>query len=203
MKARVAGWQRLGLPLGTIAAFVALAVDVRWGGILTAFERRHLTQPPPAPRLLRWTTRLGERKVAGPLVLLAAVATRASDREPLRRPAVRFVVTVGGRALTARAVHRSRPPRTWWQETPSGFSFPSRHVTWIGLAAHEAVNSLPEGIRRWARVGEVATVGAVGFSRLRLGVHWPTDVIGALLWGQCSERGTRWVENRIAGKRRP
>jgi membrane-associated phospholipid phosphatase len=198
VKPRLAAGGRRGLTQGTFAAFVALTVDVRWGGILTAFERRHITQPPTARPILFWTTQLGRRKVAGPLLLLAAVASR-TDGGPLLQPAVRFVVTVGGRALVARAVHRPRPPRTWWQETPSGFSFPSRHTTWVGLAADELVGS-PAGIRPWARVGAVAAVGAVGVSRVRLGVHWPTDVVGALLWGECSRRGALWIENRIAAK---
>jgi membrane-associated phospholipid phosphatase len=199
VKPRQAGGRRRRLAQGAVAAFVALTVDVRWGGILTAFERRHVTQPPTARPILHWTTQLGKRKVAGPLLLLAAVASR-TDGGPLLKPAVRFVVTVGGRALVARVVHRPRPPRTWWQETPSGFSFPSRHTTWVGLAADVRVSSLPAGIRPWARVGEVAAVGAVGVSRVRLGVHWPTDVVGALLWGECSRRGALWIENRIAAK---
>lgn len=82
---------------------------------------------------------------------------------------------MGLRSRLAQQIDRPRPPEQWWREQPHGSSFPSRHTTYAMLLAGLAVPT-PSG--------EALVIGTgmlVGSARLRLGVHWPTDVLGAVL----------------------
>ncbi len=63
---------------------------------------------------------------------------------------------------------------------PDCFSFPSGHATLVFAAAAVLVMSrLP----RWLRWGSVALAAAVAISRVAVGHHWPTDVIGGAVLG--------------------
>lgn len=70
----------------------------------------------------------------------------------------------------------------------SGFGFPSGHtmatVVFVGSLAYIL---LRETDCRWRRTGVISfailVVLAMGFSRIYVGAHWPSDVLGAYLWG--------------------
>jgi undecaprenyl-diphosphatase len=91
-----------------------------------------------------------------------------------------WATRIGVRELTA----RPRPADALWQEQT--FSFPSGHTTNSAIAAALAMIVLLPSLRRLARaaVATAAVVGAlaVGLSRVAGGVHWPSDVIGGLLF---------------------
>ncbi|MFJ2669809.1 phosphatase PAP2 family protein [Streptomyces sp. NPDC087525] len=90
------------------------------------------------------------------------------------------------------AVARPRPPMADWLTHASGFAFPSGHTTTSALAA----GLLIWGLLRFTRVSEaipgrlrgaliallVCWAVAVGLSRIYLGVHWATDVVGGWLY---------------------
>src|SRR6185437_9134406 len=96
-----------------------------------------------------------------------------------RRDAIVFVVTVlAAEALMEilkLAFHRARPI-PFFAERPDSYSFPSGHalksaVFYILLASL--------GSRHWAvRAAAVLLALLVGISRIYLGVHYPTDVLG-------------------------
>ena len=69
-------------------------------------------------------------------------------------------------------------PQEWWREEPDGFSYPSRHTTNALLLTHLVLDHVPG---RGATAAYWTVAALVGGSRLRLGVHWPTDVLGAAL----------------------
>ena len=72
-------------------------------------------------------------------------------------------------------------------EQAGGFGFPSGHTMGVVLF-WGMVFALAGGIgRRWlrwaVRTGAVLMMAAVGLSRIYTGAHWPSDVVGGVLWG--------------------
>ena len=63
--------------------------------------------------------------------------------------------------------------------TPSEFSFPSGHTSSSFAAAAVFYRHLPKKLGLPA----VILAGLIGFSRLYVGVHYPTDVIAGVLMG--------------------
>ncbi len=81
-------------------------------------------------------------------------------------------------------VQRPRPYMTFKDiqiliPTPSEFSFPSGHTSSSFAAASVFYKHLPKKFG----VPAVILAGLIGFSRLYVGVHYPTDVIAGVLMG--------------------
>jgi undecaprenyl-diphosphatase len=102
-----------------------------------------------------------------------------------------LVIGVLSRLGLAALVGDTRPPQVDWLVPVHGFSFPSGHAATSALVAGTLgwlLSQLTSG--RTARVAIAAALGAwallVGLSRMYLGVHWVSDVLGSwLLAGAC------------------
>jgi undecaprenyl-diphosphatase len=140
---------------------------------------------------MRLVTALGYYWVVIPLL---AVAVLAFYRKDWRLSAILLVVSTSGSIVLTTVLkaifERSRPELFDSGYTASFYSFPSGHAT-LAVGLYGTLTLLLayrlRGYARWlvAACG-VSLVLLIGFSRLYLGVHYPTDVLAgylaALLW---------------------
>ena len=118
--------------------------------------------------------------VAFGLVFLWRMISTGRDRE-----ARLFIATSIASALLYqilnRAIHRPRPPMFFGLPTPGGFSFPSGHS--VKSSTVYIAMAMLGSDRMLARACAVALAGTIGFSRIYLGMHYPSDVLGGFTIG--------------------
>lgn len=145
---------------------------------------------------MRVFTGLGSALVVIPLLLCVGLLAYRARRS--WRPLGFLALTVGGATLTSTliklAVARPRP-ETGALVDALGYAFPSGHSTTAAaawLAAAVVVGSLTRSTAARIALGLVATlvVVLVGVSRVYLGVHAPTDVLGGWALGALWLAGT-------------
>src|SRR5215213_11005588 len=158
----------------------------RYDASAAAWGAEHAT--PRSTWILGLITWLG----ATVTVLSLTVALGVLEWVERRRLAVlAFLVTVVvGQNLIANAVKelvdRARPPVPHLAPS-SGFSFPSGHTaaaaaTWAAVALVVG-RGRPVRVKAWLVAGAALITLAVAASRVLLGVHWLTDVIGGAALG--------------------
>jgi undecaprenyl-diphosphatase len=140
---------------------------------------RALGHTPETVRWVRRYSRLGEH---GAIWLAIGAAGAASDARNRRRW-VRATLCVGGAYLVSTsiklAIGRRRPvveDLPHLMITPTGLSFPSSHSTSSFAAAQAFGVLLP-------RAPLLGAAAAMAFSRLYLGVHYPSDVAAGAALG--------------------
>ncbi|WP_198545971.1 phosphatase PAP2 family protein [Actinacidiphila yeochonensis] len=83
----------------------------------------------------------------------------------------------------------ARPPAADWAAHAAGYAFPSGHTSSsavaAGLLAWGLLRALPPAAGRAGAALCVLAAVAVGCTRVYLGVHWPSDVIGGWLFAGC------------------
>lgn len=125
----------------------------------------------------------------GSLAVLAAVVLWW--RLGTARPALLVVATLASAAaastLTKVVVGARRPPPVVQLIAETDHSFPSGHVTGTVALLGALTVAVGHHAGRTARAVMAAAAAlaavAVGFTRLYLGVHWASDVVGGLLLG--------------------
>ena len=149
--------------------------------------------------LFQVVTSVGDTEVAiGTAVLLALVAWRRCRTFALLYPGTLIVGSLVNISLKA-LIGRPRPPAP--NTSVALASFPSGHT----LQATLFFGLLPVAVylmvgRQWAfratAVVSVLGIIGVGVSRVYLGAHWPTDVIGGVILGAGLILATEWVLSR-------
>jgi undecaprenyl-diphosphatase len=178
------------------ALFQALAEGVAEGET-EAFDHaiRRAVNGLASPALtgaMRALTELGSPRLLVPFSLLAVAAFLRVDR---RRAAVLVAVTMLGVALLDSGLkllfQRERPAPFFGLVPPSSYSFPSGHALasfgFYGvLAALLAARTRRRALRILTWAAAAVLVGAVGLTRVYLGVHYPSDVLAgwaaAFVW---------------------
>ncbi|MEU9102186.1 phosphatase PAP2 family protein [Streptomyces sp. NPDC048361] len=196
VSARPSAWLRAGLACAALAALLLVLVAAEWGPLMVwdravagALHRRAT-----ADAGLTHVNRLLSDWVWDPWAMraLLAVAVVFLLRRGERLLALWVAATsAGGTAVQQglkAAVGRERPHWPDPVASASYAAFPSGHALGVTVAFGLVVWLLVlHGVRRgvcWAvfAVGVVSALG-VGFTRLFLGVHWFSDVVGGWLTG--------------------
>mgnify|MGYP002387726760 CR=1 FL=1 len=177
--------------LSAIFVFLWLAILVSGGSLSGAdsliVEKAIRLRTPVASEMFLLLTDLGGGFLISVLVGIAAAILAVSDR---RRESMHLVLSILGGEITYRIVklmvHRSRPGAEYALVQADGFAFPSGHAVGSAIFYGIVAFLLWELIRRrWMKIFVTTffllLIFLVGFSRLYLGVHWASDVIGGWL----------------------
>lgn len=187
---------RTGLACGPLAALLLILVAVRWSPLMSAdrtvaeaLHRRAVTEPGlvRVNRVLTdwvwdpWTMRA---LIAVAVIVLWWRGARLLAAWVAATSALTTLVQQGLKA----AVGRERPRWTDPVDSAHYAAFPSGHVmtavvtcgllVWL-LRLHGA---RPLPLRAMEAVAVISVIG-VGLTRMYLGVHWMSDVLGGLLLG--------------------
>ncbi|WP_329459191.1 phosphatase PAP2 family protein [Streptomyces sp. NBC_01497] len=182
----------------TAAAFVVLLalVAAGWGPLLSfdrtvavALHRRALAEPGPTHVIRVFTDRVWAPSTMRALTAAAVIVLWVRRDRWLAGGLVAVtLVSWGLQQAVKAAVDRSRPHWTHPVDSARFAAFPSGHA----MSATVACGLLLWVLRRygvrgggWAAACAVAAVSVVGvgFTRLWLGVHWASDVLGGWLLG--------------------
>ncbi|HSG39942.1 MAG TPA: phosphatase PAP2 family protein [Thermoanaerobaculia bacterium] len=200
-----------------ILGFAELAQDVREGNT-SSFDREillSLREPadrsdPLGPRwlegMMRDFTALGSHGVVT-LLTLGVCTFLALDGK--KRAALLVLIAIGGAMawspLLKEAFQRARPDLVAHGAYVYTKSFPSGH-SMLAAAAYLSMGSLLARVQARRRLKAfligfaVLITLIVGFSRVYLGVHWPTDVLAGWtiggLWALLCWVLARWLQRR-------
>jgi membrane protein DedA with SNARE-associated domain/membrane-associated phospholipid phosphatase len=177
------GWIFVGLTQDVLAHEEAVLSDP---GVLRFVVDHRVSW---ANGLMKDITWLGSNAVLIPLVATLACYTLLRKRD-WRATVLLVAALVGANAwyqTVKPLVGRERPPDVVHLIPVSGYAFPSGHATaavavW-GAVAIALAAGRPGRLKAaiWIGAGIVATL--VSFSRVYLGVHWWTDVVGGIALG--------------------
>jgi len=185
----------LGLAVGSVLLFAWLAEVVLSESVVRSDENIrafiHQFASPTLTSAMRFVTNFGDWQIVlyGTVILLGVLAyLRSFEYMKL----VAITMTGGGilDGVLKDTFHRARP-EAFFIPRPATYSFPSGHAL-ISLCFY----SLLAGIislqwrKTWQRAITwalaICAIATIGFSRIYLGVHWPSDVLAgyaaALMW---------------------
>ena len=179
--AAVAIWVFGGLTQDVLGHDDTVLADPRVEGLVVAHRVAWLTV---AMKSLTW---LGSIAVLAPAVVLigGVFLVRRRDWRPLAALALALSGAVGLYDVVRPAVGRARPPSALWIGHYSGPAFPSGHATqsvaFYAMLALILSPGTPYGRRAlmWSGAAIVTMVA----SRVYLGAHWVTDVLGGYALG--------------------
>ena len=153
----------------------------------------------------------GLEVVAVAIVSVAAVGLYA---RALKTEAWLIVAAVAAgyalRTALKLAIARPRPPDELVRvvEQADGYAFPSGHVmhyvVFLGALAFFLWPETPPGARRWLLLtAAILLLLLVGLSRIYLGAHWPSDVVGGYSFGGAVLAGVLLAWRRLKSNKQP
>lgn len=174
-----------------IVIFTSIAILVKGsqGGILfdeKIMESVHANTNSTITTIMKGITFLGSSLFfIGFGVVLAFLFIRNKYYEGIMPLFLSTIGTYGVNAILKNIFVRIRPLKYFLIEQ-TGYSFPSGH-SMVSMAFYTTMTYLflenKKGKNTFIWVLNFLLIGLIGFSRIYLGVHWPTDVIAGYVMG--------------------
>jgi membrane-associated phospholipid phosphatase len=164
----------------------------------SALVERHLPDgPPPAPLLAVNIAANGSRLWFG---IAALMALRPSLRRTAAEGVVAALLAAGVTQVVNRLIGRPRPS----PEHPARQALPRQPVTPAFPSSHTAVAAAfttAVARRRPALGAALAPLAlTLAYGRVRLRVHWPTDVLGGAVLGAVAGRSAQSVATALRSR---
>ena len=181
------------LALSALILFARVAEEmlrgdtVQFDSDVRSAVHRHST--PQATSVMKALTILGASTVMIPLSLLTLLFCYVKrEFHALKALAATFAGALLLEFLLKQAFHRPRPAPFFDLPTPASFSFPSGHALFsfcffAGIAALLSPRLKHPGAKLALWLITTVLIVGIGFSRIYLGVHYPSDVIAGYLAG--------------------
>jgi undecaprenyl-diphosphatase len=194
------GWKRWAAPLAMLAvlamvvAALSLTIEASEdetlaGDVAVAEEVQEVAAPGlnPMVRFMNWAGKPIPLALFTGLVLLVLAGQRRFVEMTLVVPTL-FAHAANWLIKASAASPRPTADLVRITDPSSGWGFPSGHtmatVVICGVVAYLAYELIDHRLGRWTVVAIAGvTPLLVGFSRIYSGAHWPSDVLGAFLWG--------------------
>lgn len=188
----------LGLGFGLMIRAALLEEPHRFDRSILEWVIRHRGEWAWLTHFFVGITRFGNAEVAVPATIVVAFLLRMLHRRGLKglreREAVIWLAVLLGGWLLSRWLkgifRRERPPALNHLVVETSFSFPSTHsvfsaifFTSLALLLVDLIPPTRPILRRLSAGSCLVLALAVGMSRVWLGVHYPTDVIGGFFLG--------------------
>ncbi|MBI2171270.1 MAG: phosphatase PAP2 family protein [Chloroflexi bacterium] len=202
-------------PVAVVVSLVIAAALTLWVSFVTPLPGdvavSHAVQSVAAPWLdafMGAVSFLSDDLLAIGSVLAVAAALAAWRRWPETVAFLGVLAADVALRLPKVLVDRGRPTEELVHvlERGSGGGFPSAHAyhmtVFVGLVLLMLAPRIPSAPLRWAAMAAlVALIVLTGVSRVYLGAHWPSDVLGAFAYGIPSvaalAAGYRWLARRL------
>jgi membrane-associated phospholipid phosphatase len=199
--------------LGAWTAFAVLSMIVIGDGSPLFLDRTLLNwsvghRPDMGVALARGLTATGTGVIPYALVVVAGLLAGRTPRQRLLAGVLGVLCLGAGQGLrygVMSLIARPRPPHSDWDAHASGWSFPSGHTTTAALTAGLVILAICVRAPRGRTLLCLAVGGwgtLVGVTRVYLGVHWFTDVVGGWLFavgwlGVCLCAAAWWLPARL------
>lgn len=207
------------LVVGMLTAFVALAIGAHRVAAFSTDVRITRWVQDHDSTLLDWLTTATNWMMDGtPLSIIgiAIAAVLLARRHPLDAAVVAIAIAI--RVVNSglkEIVESPRPTPDLVRVTDhaSGYGYPSGHASSamlvVGAVAWVAARHVQS--RAWRAViwraviwiAAIALIALTGIGRVRVGVHWPTDVLGGWLWAGAALITITWAAERRPISDRP
>ncbi|AZS35746.1 hypothetical protein CVS47_00343 [Microbacterium lemovicicum] len=190
LKSPLAGWSAVAATETVLIIVMGLMVSRSPGW--TAFESQvvvavNATHGWPLDALASGVNVLFGPVAAGVIAVMVVIgaALLARSRKTGMRVAVMIGVPWALADVIKAIVHRARPDAGLLTHPivvdPTTFSYPSGHTAFAAALMTTMALLVAGAARTWVTVGGAIIVVITGWSRIYLGVHFPTDMLASLL----------------------